>query len=179
MTFTNVNGLNPALFPASYDRGSVVTVQPVMRRKSLRRFSSLELPLSSARAIQFWHTLILAKPGNGMLRRHRAECRSMYPTGHSDRSLFVDSTASRITQLPRNTRTRQTTPRPEATRHSSCSFHVSRIAANWATRAHFSGQRQSGTSVIRLARSKKLDYAGSVVSGASPPRPPPVIPVSI
>ena len=36
MTFTHANGLNPALLPANYDCGSVVAVEPVMCRISLR-----------------------------------------------------------------------------------------------------------------------------------------------
>jgi hypothetical protein len=41
VTLAHVNGLIAALFPANNDFGSVVTVEPVMCRKSLCRLASL------------------------------------------------------------------------------------------------------------------------------------------
>jgi hypothetical protein len=62
VTFTHVYWLTPPVLPASYDCGSVVAVEPVMRRKGLRRLSRLEPPLSAACAMALRHTLIVANP---------------------------------------------------------------------------------------------------------------------
>jgi hypothetical protein len=62
VTFAHVNWLAPPLLPANDDRGSVVAVEPVMRRKSLRRLSSLQPPLSVVGAIALGHDLIIVNP---------------------------------------------------------------------------------------------------------------------
>ena len=62
VTFTHVYWLAPAILPASYDCGSVVAVELVMRRKSLRRLSRLEPPLGPACAMALRHALIVANP---------------------------------------------------------------------------------------------------------------------
>ena len=65
VTFTHVNWLTPAVLPASYDCGAVVAVEPVVRRKRLRRLSRLEPPLGAACAMALRHTLIVANDNNG------------------------------------------------------------------------------------------------------------------
>jgi hypothetical protein len=59
VTFTHVNRLTPAFLPANYDSRSVIAVELVMWRKSLRRLSSLKPPLSVACAMSFGHTSII------------------------------------------------------------------------------------------------------------------------
>jgi len=62
VTFTHVDRLTAALLPANYDRGSVVALESVMRRKGLRRLSSLEAPLGAVCAMAFRHTSIIVNP---------------------------------------------------------------------------------------------------------------------
>ena len=62
VTFTHIDRFTAALLPANYDCGSEVAVESVMRRKGLRRLSSLEPPLSAAGAITLRHTSIIVNP---------------------------------------------------------------------------------------------------------------------
>jgi len=60
VTFTDVDRLTSTVLPADYDCGSIVAVKPIMGRKSFRRLSSLEPPLSAACAMALRHMLIIA-----------------------------------------------------------------------------------------------------------------------
>ena len=62
VTFTHIDRFTAALLPANYDCGSEVAVESVMRRKGLRRLSSLEAPLGAACAMAFRHTSIIVNP---------------------------------------------------------------------------------------------------------------------
>jgi hypothetical protein len=68
VNFTHVNWLAPAVRPVRQDRGSEVTVEPVMRGKRLRGLPRLEPPLSGACAMALRHALILANPHEWMPR---------------------------------------------------------------------------------------------------------------
>ena len=59
VTFTHINRLTPTLLPANYNCGSIVAIEPVMCRKSLRRLPGPEPPLGAACAMAIRHTLIL------------------------------------------------------------------------------------------------------------------------
>src|ERR1700747_1748130 len=66
VTFTHINWLPPPVLPASYDCGSVVAVEPVMRRKRLRRLSRLEAPLSAGFGRSLPDTVILTTPSHSV-----------------------------------------------------------------------------------------------------------------
>ena len=59
VTFAHVNWLTAPLLPANDNRGSVIAVEAVVRRKSLCRLSRLQPPLGVVGAIALGHNPII------------------------------------------------------------------------------------------------------------------------
>src|ERR1700751_2954068 len=103
MTLAHVKGLTSAVLPASYDCSSIVAVESVMRRKSLRRLSRLEPPLGPACAMALRHAFNCSEPLPLDPARDEFSCLNMSPRRTVNHANSCDASISGGTAaVPRN-----------------------------------------------------------------------------